>query len=151
DDYLVSSVGLSYQERPTGAQLTGVVAAGHRRLDDGTFLERTRPPLDLEYSPSPFDAPGFAFTVADVDEVSARNLPAGWDGRAFRLGDLDGDGVAGVLAERPGGWFYKPNLGDGRLGPARLMAARPGAAETARHQLVDLAGDGRPDLVTFDP
>jgi len=29
--------------------------------------------------------------------------------------DLNGEGLAGVLAEYEGAWLYKPNLGDGRL------------------------------------
>ena len=65
--------------------------------------------------------------------------------------DLDGEGASGILTEQAGAWFYKSNLGDGRFGPFEPVTTTPSPADlnTGRQQLLDLAGDGQLDLVSF--
>ena len=83
------------------------------------------PPLALGYTRSPLERPGCErFTPIDVAPESLANLPGGVDGETYRWLDLDGEGIAGVVATQGGAWFYKSNLGDGRgnngqSGPAR--------------------------------
>ena len=88
------------------------------------------------------------------------------DTRAWHWVDLDGEGIPGVLWLQADAWYYKRNLGDGRLGPLVPVTAKPSygpraaagtfAAETgagpgasAQVQLLDLSGDGRLELVDF--
>jgi RHS repeat-associated protein len=109
----------------------------------GVHLKRSLPPLDLMYSRAAIQD-----EVRELDPASLENLPAGLDGTAHRWVDLDGEGVSGILAEQPEAWYYKANLGDGRFGPVETVALQP-SLKGARHQLVDLAGDGQLDLAEF--
>jgi hypothetical protein len=62
---------------------------------------------------------------------------------------LDGEGVSGVLAEQGAAWLYKPNLGEGRLGPTVTVPVRPSLAGTSSRlqHLMDVDGDGIVDLL----
>ena len=108
------------------------------------YLEKSLPPLEFEYSKGMIQD-----EVRGLDRESLENLPAGLDESTYRWVDLDGEGLSGMLTEQAGSWFYKPNLGQGKLGPLQPVAAQPSLA-TARpgsHQLLDLAGDGQLDVV----
>jgi len=172
-DCLVRSVDLVYrdsrgnaEDRRRGNPILSVLASiterGYRRKAGGGYTSRALPPLALTYSEAVVDA-----QVRALDAESLRNLPAGVDGARYRWIDLRGEGTAGVLSEQGGTWFYKRNLsplgthhsGDPtppvpRFGPVEVVAARPNATLTAapgpQAQFMDLAGDGRPDLVILD-
>jgi RHS repeat-associated protein len=151
---LVRSTVFEYREKRIGSFLTRVVQSGHRPGEDGWYLTRSLPPLDLFYTESPLEAADFAgYRLAEVDAADLANLPAGIDNQAYRLLDLDGEGIAGVLSEQATAWLYKPNLGDGRFGATRTVAERPSLAalDEGRQQFMDLTGDGVLDLVDFAP
>jgi hypothetical protein len=150
DDVLVKSTSFTYREKPFGSFIERIVQAGHRREADGRYLTRAMPPLDLAYTRSPLEAPGDEpFTPRDIDPEYLANLPGGVDGEIYRWLDLDGEGIAGILADQSGAWLYKPNLGDGRFGATETVKARPALAqrESRLHHLMDVAGDGNMDLV----
>jgi RHS repeat-associated protein len=154
DAYLVRSQSYEYQEKPIGSLLARVVQRGHRRQPDGRYLTRALPPLDFAYSTSPLEDPGFdAWQIKEVDPESLANLPEGIDSDAYRWLDLDGEGIAGVMSEQSGAWYYKPNLGDGEFGPAQTVRRQPSLASLAggRQQLLDLSGDGELALVELGP
>ncbi len=111
-----------------------------------TYRKKSLPPLELEYSSA-----AIRDELAALAGDSVENLPVGLDGAAYRWVDLDGEGVAGVLTEQAEAWFYKSNLGGGRLGPSRTVARKPSLATLGAggHQLLDLAGDGQLDVVAF--
>jgi RHS repeat-associated protein len=113
---------------PRGALLRSVTRTG--------LNGRAVPPVEFGYS-----RPVLGDTVED----------AGLQG-AFRWADLRGDGVPGLLLEGRDGWYYRRNLspaaGVATFGPAEPMASLPPHPPGAR--LMDLAGDGRPDLVVLD-
>jgi RHS repeat-associated protein len=111
-----------------------------------TYLTKSLPPLELEYSKA-----SISEEVRELDAESVENLPIGLDGTSYQLVDLDSEGVSGILTEQADAWYYKPNLGEGRFGPLQTVAAKPSLAALAsgRHQLLDLAGDGQLDLVDF--
>ncbi|MEV8504293.1 SpvB/TcaC N-terminal domain-containing protein [Actinoplanes sp. NPDC051475] len=151
DDCLVRSLDLRYRPParpndtrhgdPLASFLASVTLTGYRRKGGG-HLARSLPPLEFEYAVPTIDR-----TLRTVDDVD--NLPVGADGREYQLVDLDGEGVAGVLTQQVGAWYYKPGLGDARFGPLRPVAAMPSTAALGRPQLLDLAGDGQLDLVEF--
>lgn len=57
-----------------------------------------------------------------------QNLPDGLDGVVYQWVDLNGEGLAGMLTQQAGSWFYKPNLGNGRLGAMQLVGSQPSLA-----------------------
>jgi len=111
-----------------------------------TYLKKSLPPLEFEYSKAVIQD-----DIREMDADSLENLPVGLDGTTYQWVDLDGEGVSGMLTEQGGGWFYKPNLGEGRFGPPEMVASKPSLADLSggRQQLIDLAGNGQLDVVTF--
>ena len=122
-------------------------AGGGSRTDQrGRYLAVAMPAVRCEYSKAVIRD-----EVRVLDAESGRNLPAGVGGPAYQWVDLDGEGTPGVLSEQAGAWFFKANLGEGRLGPVRPTGTLPSQAALTRgrQQLLDLAGDGQLDLVDF--
>jgi len=151
DNYLVRSTSFDFHEKPIGSFLARVIQSGHTLVDDGRYLSRSLPTLELAYTSSPLEDPDCdAFTVRDVDEENLRNLPTGIDDNGYRFLDLDGVGISGLLTEQDQSWFYKPNLGQARFGATETVV-RPALATLSdgSHRLMDLAGDGNLDLVDF--
>jgi RHS repeat-associated protein len=147
---LVRSTALRYEEKPVGSFIVSAVESGHSRGDDGCYLTRSLPALELSYTRSPLEDPHFAdYRLEEVGGESLANLPGGIDGDNYRWLDLDGEGISGVLAEQDQSWFYKPNLGDGRFGGVETVATRPSLAALngGRQEFMDVAGDGNLDLV----
>jgi RHS repeat-associated protein len=152
----------SYERNPADARkpvysfLLSVTQSGYKR-DGAVYLKRSLPPLDFEYT-----LPVIQDKVEELDPSSLENLPTGLDGSIYQWSDLHGEGIPGLLTEQAGAWFYKRNLsplpltGSGsedakaRFAPVELVAARPNAALAGGAQLMDLAGDGQPDLVLMD-
>jgi RHS repeat-associated protein len=145
--YLVRSTEFEYQDKAAGAFLVRIEQSGYKRLRESVYLRKSIPPLDLRYSESPLEAerPG-PFKVNDAETA---NLPEGVDGGRYRWADLYGEGIAGVLSEQGGGWYFKRNLGGGRFTAEALIAGKPATAKLGRatQQLMDVDGDGGLDLV----
>lgn len=114
--------------------------------------------MEFEYS-----EPIVHDVVEEIEAGSLENLPVGLDGSLYQWTDLHGEGIPGILTEQAGAWFYKRNLSpitvtptngtshtQARLAPVELVAAKPNLALGTGAQFMDLAGDGRPDLVLLD-
>ena len=146
-DYLVRSTELDYQESPVASFITAITQSGFARQSDGTYLERSLPQLEFAYTQAQVDE-----TVREVDAASVRNLAYGVDGARYRWTDLDSEGLTGVLTEQADAWYYKRNLGNGSFAPVERVATKPtlAALASSRQQLVDLAREGRLDLVQYD-
>ncbi len=144
DDYLVRSTEFSYRQSPVASFITQVTQSGYVLRPDGTYLEKSMPPVGFEYSEAIIDD-----RIQEIDAGSLQNVPYGLDETTYRWVDLDGEGLSGILTEQANAWFYKPNLGGGRFGPLEVVAATPSLAalRSGRQQLIDLAGDGQLDLV----
>jgi len=144
-DCLVSSTDFGYATSPVASFLVSVTQRGYRR--DGTgYVCRSMPAVEFGYSEAVIDD-----TIHDVDGDTLENLPVGVNGTTYRLVDLDSEGLGGVLTEADETWRYKPNLGHGRFGAARMTGPQPSTAAlpAGGQQLLDLAGDGPLDLVDF--
>src|SRR5439155_472559 len=101
----------SYEERPRDARnpifsfLLSVTQTGYKRQQNGGYLSKSLPPVELTYSEAEIQA-----EVHEVEPSSLENLPYGLDGSNYQWVDLDGEGVSGILSEQANGWFYKRNL-----------------------------------------
>jgi RHS repeat-associated protein len=154
DSLLVRSTSFHYREKPIGSFICQVVQSGHALREDGRYLTRSLPSLDLSYSTSPLEDPAFGdYRVQEVDEQSLDNLPGGIDDKNYRWVDLDGEGISGVLSEQGDAWFYKPNLGEAHFGAVETVQKLPAIARLngSGQTLMDVTGHGRLDLVDLSP
>src|SRR5262249_21885193 len=145
-DYLVKSTEFQYKESSIASFITSVTQSGYVRKDDGTYLKKSVPPVQFEYSEAVVQN-----EVRTLDPQSFENLPYGLDGSRYQWVDLDGEGISGILTEQANTWFYKPSAGEGQFGPIQVVSTRPAIADLSSQQLLDLAGDGQLDLVQFGP
>ncbi|MDA8139695.1 MAG: SpvB/TcaC N-terminal domain-containing protein, partial [Desulfobacteraceae bacterium] len=158
-DGLVRSTDFTYlyEHEPHAARnpiysfLLQAVQKGYQQTSTGTYLSRSLPPLEFEYS-----QPQVQQTMMEVEAASLENLPAGLDGATYQWLDLHGEGLAGIFTEQAGAWYYKRNLSPlgsqgARFSPLERVAAKPNLSLAATAaQFMDLAGDGQPDLVVLN-
>lgn len=159
DDYLVRSTEFKYKDDPIASFIVSVKQSGYKLQDDGTYLRKSLPPLEFEYSKATIQE-----KIEVVDEENMENLPQGLDGSQYQWADIDGEGTSGILTEQGGAWFYKRNLSslpvvgdDGkprvvaRFAPVECISKIPSFRDLSggRQQLLDLAGDGQLDVVEF--
>ncbi|UJB21397.1 SpvB/TcaC N-terminal domain-containing protein [Lysobacter gummosus] len=165
DNCLVRSTDFTYSEqqhptRSSGPVYTFLCAAtqtGYQRAADG-YRRRSLPPVEFEYT-----KPVIQGVVEEADPESIENLPIGLDGNAYRWTDLHGEGIPGILSEQAGTWFYKRNLSPipetvieggekvkARFAALEIVALKPNVSLNGEAEIMDLAGDGRPDVVVMD-
>jgi RHS repeat-associated protein len=154
---LVRSTDLTYSDmhQPVTATnsvyvfLKAYTQTGFRRRGS-TYTARSWPPVEFEYS-----APRVNDTVEIVEGNLLENLPIGIDGTLYRWVDLHGEGVPGILTEQANAWFYtrnrSPMTGMADFAPLENVRRKPVAALNAGAELIDLSGDGQPDIVTQHP
>ncbi|KAI9851353.1 MAG: hypothetical protein M1838_003909 [Thelocarpon superellum] len=154
-DCLVRSLDLTYLDldRAIDRHLmaTYILSAsqsGYVRDETEGYLRRSFPPIDFEYT-----AQLLGHEVRDIDPESLENLPAGLADHDYRWVDLDGEGISGILADQAGAWYYKANLGHTEFAPMEQVPQLPSlvSRDDAAQQLIDLTGNGRLDLVSFNP
>jgi hypothetical protein len=166
-DYLVRSTDFtySYEDNPNDVRnpiysfLDSVSQSGYLRQSNGSYLKKSLPPLQFEYT-----KPEVQAEVREVNPRSLENLPYGLDGSKYQWVDLDGEGLSGILTEQGEGWFYKRNLSpvnlvrdngsehaEANFGALEVVAKKPSLAAISAggQQLLDLAGDGQLDLVAL--
>jgi RHS repeat-associated protein len=146
-DYLVRSTEFEYQEGSVASFITSITQAGYTQQPDATYFRKALPKLEFQYTEVRVDE-----TVHEIDPDSIENLPYGVDGTRYRWIDLDSEGLTGVLTEQADCWYYKRNLGDGTFGALEQITPKPflAALSGGRQQLLDLAGEGRLDLVQYE-
>ncbi|TFH46277.1 MAG: toxin, partial [ANME-2 cluster archaeon] len=146
EDCLVRSTEFAYDESTLASFITKVTQSGYVRRTDGKYLKKSLPPLEFEYTQATIQE-----EIKEIDSESLENLPIGLDGSLYQWVDLDGEGLSGILTEQADAWFYKPNLGGGEFGSLQILAEKPSIADLSggQQQLMDLAGDGKIDLVNL--
>lgn len=157
NDCLVCSTDFSYREirdnpedirrgQQTASFIAAVTHSGYASLDTGGYTKQSMPPVEFEYSQAVIDE-----TIRELDSETLQNLPIGLDGARYQWVDLNGEGISGILTEQADAWYYKSNLGEGRLGNIQVVARTPSTANLSGHsqQLLDLTGNGQIDLVEF--
>ena len=163
-DCLVRSTDFTYSHEenpadtrnPVYSKIMAVTQRGYQR-ENGGYRARSLPPVEFGYTE--------AIIQSELRELAAdslENLPIGLDGARYQWVDLDGEGLPGILTEQGGGWLYKRNLSpasrigpdgnaqaEARFGPLEVVTPRPALSLADGAQFLDLAGDGRPDVVQF--
>lgn len=150
-------IDLNLATRPVYSFLKQVMQTGWKQEGNST-TRRSLPPVEFEYT-----EPIVQEVEEEVDPASLENLPIGLDGSNYRWTDLHGEGIPGILTEQAGAWFYKRNwspiptvLADGsevvkaKLAPLETVAMKPNVALSGGAEIMDLAGDGRPDVVLME-
>ncbi|CAG7644579.1 hypothetical protein PAESOLCIP111_04733 [Paenibacillus solanacearum] len=164
-DGLVRSTDFTYQadkERsnsptPVYSKLIKVTQNSYQLTADGSYLTAALPPVEFTYSEAVIQA-----EVHEIGDDSLANVPVGIDGTNYLFVDLDGEGMSGVLTEQANAWFYKRNLSptnlvvredgerlEAKLAPMELVSLKPEMSLAGQAQLLDLAGNGCPDLVQY--
>lgn len=162
---LVRSTDFTYSDEvapadarnPVYTFLNAVTQTGYRR-NNGGYDQRSLPPVEFTYT-----EPIVQEVVEEVDSASLENLPIGLDGSVYRWTDLHGEGIPGILTEQAGTWYYKRNLSplpqphaDGAedvkvcFAPLETVALKPNVTLSAGAEIMDLAGDGLPDVVLME-
>lgn len=137
---------------PVYTFLRAVTQTGYKR-NNGGYLSRNLPPVEFEYT-----KPIVRDKVEEVDPTSLKNLPIGVDGTTYQWTDLYGEGIPGILTEQAEVWYYKRNISPiaankqqpVEFSPLERVASKPNTALASGAQIMDLAGDGQPDLVMLD-
>jgi RHS repeat-associated protein len=145
---LVRSTDFTYDTDPAGVHLLAAAQTGYD-WDPNTraYAALATPPVGFAYTRSTVDA-----EVRSADPDTVANLPAGTDGQQYHWVDLDGEGVSGALTRQGEAWWYKRNLGGGRLGALERLPTQPSAGtDSAAVALVDIGGDGSRALLRRGP
>lgn len=144
---LVASTQFKYENSKSFTYLLSATQTGYKKLDidDTEYLSRSLPPVQFEYVKA-----NISPTIHSVPEGSLENLPAGMASQYQSYIDLNSEGLSGFLAEKQGAWYYKANLGGGNFAPAQVVARTPAVSQQSQSQLVDLGGNGRLDLVSWN-
>ncbi len=153
--YLVSSLELFYEhnatfsgsgkEEPGFSFLVRAKQSGHK-WDDiaGHYSTKSLPESEFTYQSHEWDT-----ELKTLSSDAATHLPAGMADKKYLWMDLFSEGIAGILTEQGGGWYYKSNLGSGKFSNALPVTSSPsphGLTEGAL-SVQELAGDGSKYLV----
>ena len=163
-DCLVRATKIFYCENEPNANcaaysfVTSIVQSGYKRKSGGDsgYDEKSLPPTEFEYSKPEIDT-----RVRHIDEDELGRIRFSKNGPSAEWVDLYGEGLTGILVREQNGWYYKRNVspykaatkgiktpGFERNRPVTLV---PSLAAGKQLQFMDLAGDGRPDIVSLGP
>ena len=112
---------------------------GAQRRQYVTYLKKSLPPLEFEYSKASHPGRG----PRARRRRASRTCPRASTAPTYQWVDLDGEGISGILTEQAGAWFYKPNLGDGRVRAARRRVAAQALAGGAERRAPAAPRPGR--------
>lgn len=150
--YLVRSLDLLYQTADDTPQplevayLTAITQTSYVK-EGNAYRAASLPPLEFSYQPLSWNK-----EVKNITKENIINDPVGLS-RDYRWVDLYGEGIAGILTEQAGAWYYKFNLGNGAFTNARTVAPKPSVMgfSSGTLQLQDLDANGNKQVVVQSP
>lgn len=145
---LVKSLNFDYNtsNKTDFTFLNSITAYGYIKKPDGTYTEKSMPPMEFEYQKHHWNN-----EVKSLPPEELIHAPAGIDNPQYQFTDLFNEGLTGILTEQGEGWFYKHNLGGGRFEQAKLVTPKPSfAGLDSRWRLMDLDGDGIKQLANMN-
>ncbi|HET9431288.1 MAG TPA: SpvB/TcaC N-terminal domain-containing protein, partial [Chitinophagaceae bacterium] len=98
---LVRSMEMEYDTGGSFTFLKAVSQKGYIRKPDGSYSEKSLPPVEFIYEQLGWDT-----QIKSLPKESLDNLPTGIEG-TYQWIDLYQEGISGVLTEQAGSWFYK--------------------------------------------
>ncbi|GGN81504.1 hypothetical protein GCM10011579_068160 [Streptomyces albiflavescens] len=130
---LVRTIELTYQSDRVSSLLTAVRQVGYR-WNGASYDTAALPPVEFRYS-----------AARQADQVRDIRLTGVADGARMQFVDLDGDGLPGVLASTPAGWWYQRPAGDAAFDPPVKVDELPptGRLDGVPPPLRDVDGSGR--------
>ncbi len=141
---LIGNIEFFYNEYEAGTTLESIQYTGYRwNPESDTFQEKSVPPLIFDYTQP---EPGNSFHPVQVS--TSENVPAGIGDLNYKWIDLYGEGLPGILFESNQAWYYKRNLGGGRLGKQKRIAEKP-SVNFGSYALSDFDVDGNMNLVVL--
>lgn len=142
---LVRSLTLDYNSGTAFTFLTSATHKGFIRKQDGTYSEKSIPPVEFSYEPL-----GWSTEIKSIPQESLENLPVGINDKSYKWIDLYGEGISGIITEQANGWYYKSNSGEGNLDHVKLIANKPSLAGLANGSVhfQDLDANGQNSLVS---
>jgi RHS repeat-associated protein len=124
--------------------LKSISSCGYIKKPDGTYSRKGLPPTEFEYQKHEWSK-----EVKDISPADLINAPVGLTGQ-YQFTDLFNEGLAGILTEQAGGWYYKHNLSNGRFENAKLVSPKPNfIGLNEQLQLADLDANGGKQLVSY--
>jgi RHS repeat-associated protein len=142
---LVRSLNFEYSTGATFTFLLSATQTGYIRRTDGSYSEKSLPPVEFTYEPL-----GWNTDIQSVPVESLENVPAGVDEQSWQWIDLYNEGIAGILTEQANGWYYKSNSGNGHFEAMQLVSPRPSLSGISSGVLhfQDVEGNGQKMLVS---
>ena len=127
--------------------LRQATTTGYTKHDDGTYTEKSLPPISFTYSSHNWNE-----TIHTIESDNLVNAPVGLSEPLYQFTDLYSEGLSGMLSEQAGGLFYKANLGGGRFTEGRKVLKKPSYSGIANGslQLVDLESNGIKQMVNWN-
>ncbi len=125
--------------------LKAITSHGYIKKEDGSYSHKQLPPMEFDYQSHDWNK-----EVKTIDAEDLAHAPVGLDDQQYQFADLFNEGLAGILTEQAGGWYYKHNLGDGKFARAELVSPKPSFTGLGLvTHLADLDADGGKQLVSF--
>ena len=126
--------------------LESITSSGHIKKSDGSYSSKSLPPFEFEYQKHEWNT-----EVKTISPDALIHAPVGLDESTYQFTDLYNEGLAGILTEQMGGWYYKSNLGNGDFEKSKLVSSKPSFVGLGSQlQLVDLDADGGKQLVSLN-
>jgi RHS repeat-associated protein len=162
EGYLVRSLDLEYLDvsadgdevaagDPCFSRISSITQSGYLKEGSGDYTKESLPALECEYVLPVVDDQIREITREELEDVRLT------DNSAAQWSDFYGEGLTGILSRYQGCWYYKRNLSPlatyesgqtaVRFEPAVPVSELPSMAGDQSLRFMDLAGDGRPDIV----
>lgn len=144
---LVRSLNLEYDasSEEDFTFLKSITSYGYIKQTNGTYTHKSLPPVEFKYQQHHWSKEVKSIPQADVVQVRV-----GPEDPTYQFTDLFNEGLAGILSEQAGTWYYKRNLGQGHFEQAKPLSSKPSVKGLGyQWQLADLDADGRKQLVCY--
>lgn len=115
---LVKSLNFGYNTHQAEGftLLESITSCGYIKQADGSYSQKAIPPLEFSYQ-----AHDWSREVRTINSENLVHAPVGLTA-PYQFVDLYNEGLAGILTEQAGGWYYKTNLGNGAFAQAQLVS-----------------------------
>ena len=144
---LVKSFNFGYDASTHGdfTFLRSITSYGYIKQVDGTYSDKCLPAIEFDYQQH-----GWSKEIKSVTQLDTFQGGDGLVVGRYQFIDLYNEGLAGILSEHAGGWYYKRNLGSGQFEQSKPVNPKPSfAGSSGKLLLADLDADGGKQFVNY--